>query len=260
MGTVRRVYEFLDLDLEPSVEQTIRDWQDAQPVGHARHPPLHRRAVRPQRRPDPRRLRLLHPALRRRSRRLTTLGRTATWRAIRRHIDESKPGAADLGRADAGARSRSVDNLLAIWRPDGATEAEIQDMNKLALSMLADGLPLPRVHRRPPPGVHAAVELRVQPGWPRPRLRVLERRGRPRGRLPDLRVPRDVALRGDHRARVAHVQPEPGEDGSSGERDATTSTTSPSARTVPSACSSAWSDPTATRATGGRSIRERRAC
>jgi hypothetical protein len=32
-----------------------------------------------------------------------------------------------------------VDNLLAIWRPEGATEPEIQDMNKLALSMLADG-------------------------------------------------------------------------------------------------------------------------
>ena len=32
-----------------------------------------------------------------------------------------------------------VDNLLALWRPDGATEAEVQDMNKLALSMLARG-------------------------------------------------------------------------------------------------------------------------
>lgn len=32
-----------------------------------------------------------------------------------------------------------VDRLLKIWRPDGATEAEVQDMNKLALSMLASG-------------------------------------------------------------------------------------------------------------------------
>jgi hypothetical protein len=32
-----------------------------------------------------------------------------------------------------------VDNLLATWRPDGATEAEVQDMNKLALSILASG-------------------------------------------------------------------------------------------------------------------------
>jgi Protein of unknown function (DUF1214) len=32
-----------------------------------------------------------------------------------------------------------VDQLLAIWRPDGASEAEVQDMNKLALSILACG-------------------------------------------------------------------------------------------------------------------------
>jgi hypothetical protein len=30
-------------------------------------------------------------------------------------------------------------NLLAVWRPDGPTEAEVQDMNKLALSILACG-------------------------------------------------------------------------------------------------------------------------
>ena len=34
---------------------------------------------------------------------------------------------------------RVVDDLMVIWRPDGATEAEVQDMNKLALSMLASG-------------------------------------------------------------------------------------------------------------------------
>ena len=32
-----------------------------------------------------------------------------------------------------------VDELLAIWRPEGPTEAEVQDMNKLALSILACG-------------------------------------------------------------------------------------------------------------------------
>ena len=32
-----------------------------------------------------------------------------------------------------------VDNLLEVWRPGGATEAEIQDMNRLALSILACG-------------------------------------------------------------------------------------------------------------------------
>jgi hypothetical protein len=32
-----------------------------------------------------------------------------------------------------------VDRLLATWRPDGATPAEVQDMNKLALSILSEG-------------------------------------------------------------------------------------------------------------------------
>ncbi len=32
-----------------------------------------------------------------------------------------------------------ADNLLASWRPDGATEAEVQDMNKYAFSALASG-------------------------------------------------------------------------------------------------------------------------
>jgi hypothetical protein len=37
------------------------------------------------------------------------------------------------------ALDQVVDNLIAKWRPDGPTEAEIQDMNKLALSILACG-------------------------------------------------------------------------------------------------------------------------
>ncbi|TVR26244.1 MAG: DUF1214 domain-containing protein [Ilumatobacter sp.] len=44
-----------------------------------------------------------------------------------------------------------VDELLATWRPEGASEEEVQDMNKLALSILASGY-LCRVHtdaRRP---------------------------------------------------------------------------------------------------------------
>jgi len=32
-----------------------------------------------------------------------------------------------------------ADELLKTWRPEGATEAEVQDMNKLALSILACG-------------------------------------------------------------------------------------------------------------------------
>jgi hypothetical protein len=37
------------------------------------------------------------------------------------------------------ALDRVGDNLIAKWRPDGVTEAEIQDMNKLVLSILACG-------------------------------------------------------------------------------------------------------------------------
>jgi len=37
------------------------------------------------------------------------------------------------------ALDQVADGLLATWRPDGATEAEVQDMNKLALSILACG-------------------------------------------------------------------------------------------------------------------------
>ncbi len=40
------------------------------------------------------------------------------------------------------------ENLMAKWRPDGATPAEVQDMNKLALSMLAAGY-LCRVYTEP---------------------------------------------------------------------------------------------------------------
>jgi len=37
------------------------------------------------------------------------------------------------------ALERVGENLIAKWRPDGATAAEVQDMNKLALSMLSAG-------------------------------------------------------------------------------------------------------------------------
>jgi hypothetical protein len=37
------------------------------------------------------------------------------------------------------ALERVGDDLITAWRPEGATAAEVQDMNKLALSMLAEG-------------------------------------------------------------------------------------------------------------------------
>ncbi len=53
----------------------------------------------------------------------------------------SETGARSLtGWADQMKALESVgDNLLATWRPDGATPAEVQDMNKLALSILSCG-------------------------------------------------------------------------------------------------------------------------
>lgn len=41
--------------------------------------------------------------------------------------------------AQMSALQGVADTLIAAWRPDGATEAEVQDMNKLALSILASG-------------------------------------------------------------------------------------------------------------------------
>jgi hypothetical protein len=49
--------------------------------------------------------------------------------------DGTLPGWAD----QLAGLEHVVDGLLAEWRPEGATEAEVQDMNKLALSILACG-------------------------------------------------------------------------------------------------------------------------
>ena len=64
-GTIRRVYDWLGLDLTPAVEQTIFDLASVERIGRQGYSPLHRRAVRPQRRADPIRLRLLHSPFRR---------------------------------------------------------------------------------------------------------------------------------------------------------------------------------------------------
>ena len=49
--------------------------------------------------------------------------------------DRGLPSWADQMRA----LERVGENLIAAWRPDGASEAETQDMNKLALSILSEG-------------------------------------------------------------------------------------------------------------------------
>ena len=49
--------------------------------------------------------------------------------------DDALPTWTDQMRALEGVGEQ----LIAAWRPDGATAAEVQDMNKLALSILAEG-------------------------------------------------------------------------------------------------------------------------
>ena len=127
-------------------------------------------------------------------------------------------------------------------------------MNKLALSILAERLPVPGLHRRAPAGVHAAVELRVQPGRARPRLRLLDDRDRPGRRVPDLRLPRHVALRRDHAAELRHDERRRSCTGSGGPSMRQThdlDDLDARRRRLASAWSSAPSGPPATTATGG---------
>ena len=203
MGIAARHLRVPRLELTPPVEQTIRDWQVANRGRRPRHPHVHRRAIRPERGAASLRLRVLHRALRRRGRRLTSTERGDTAMS-----DSAIPAALPSWADQMKALERVSDNLIAEWRPDGATAAETQDMNKLALSILACGY-LCRVYtdsRRP--GLHAVVELRVQPGRTRPRLRVLDHRSRRRRRLRDLGVPRHQPVRRDHAAGLRHDEPE----------------------------------------------------
>ena len=172
-GHGRRVYDFLGLELRPAVEQAVLDWQRANRSGaHGTHRytaeqfGLSAGAAA-------RRLRLLHPPLRRRRRRLSRSDeenddeRIRTRRALPSWADQMQalerrrrqpardvaPRRRDRRRAPGHEQARAVDPRLR--------------------------LPVPRLHRREPSGVHAAVELRVQPGRARPRLRLLDDRGRP---------------------------------------------------------------------------------
>jgi hypothetical protein len=51
----------------------------------------------------------------------------------------SDPSALPTWAEQMGALEQVADNLLATWRPDGPTRAEVQDMNRLALSILSCG-------------------------------------------------------------------------------------------------------------------------
>ena len=53
--------------------------------------------------------------------------------------DATSEGALPTWADQMRALEHVGDNLIAAWRPDGASVAEVQDMNKLALSILAEG-------------------------------------------------------------------------------------------------------------------------
>ena len=83
-----------------------------------------------------------------------------------------------------------VDTLMETWRPDGATAAELQDMNKLALSILSEGY-LCRVYTDAKRPVFMPLwNYAYNQGGPDPDYVYSTVRGRHRRRLPDLRVPR----------------------------------------------------------------------
>ena len=104
-------------------------------------------------------------------------------------------------------------NLIAKWRPDGATEAEVQDMNKLVLSILAEGYLCHVYPDTKRPGFMPLWNYAFNQGGPNPDYVYSAAEIDRSGRLPHLRVPRHVALRRDHAAdvelpgAVAHHEP-----------------------------------------------------
>ena len=124
------------------------------------------------------------------------------------------------------ALERVGDNLHRQVAPDGATEAEIQDMNKLALSILACGY-LCRVYtdaRRP---VFMPLwNYAFNQGGPDPDYVYSTAEIDSAGRLPDLRLPRHVPLRRDHPADFDMLSPAIMGGGTDRQPSPTTSTTS----------------------------------
>ena len=99
------------------------------------------------------------------------------------------------------------DNLIAKWRPDGATGAETQDMNKLALSILASGY-LCRVYTDSFRPVFMPLwNYAINQGGPDPDYVYSTAEIDATGRLRDIRIPRYKPLRGDHPAEFRHDAP-----------------------------------------------------
>ena len=152
-------------------------------LGAERHPPLHGRAVRADHRPDPIRLRLLHPPLRRGGGGLT---------------DERT---SDLERPDCRAprrRRRQPARDLAARRPHrgrgaGHEQAGAVDPGRAATSATSTPTPAGRCSCR-------CGTTRATRADPNPDYVYLNARDRRRRRLRDLRLPRHHAVRRDHPA------------------------------------------------------------
>ena len=97
-----------------------------------------------------------------------------------------------------------VDHLLDTWRPDGATPAEVQDMNRLVLSILSDGY-LCRVYTDASRPVFMPLwNYAMNQGGPDPDYVYSTTEVDAAGHLPDLRLPRHHPLRRDHPADLRH--------------------------------------------------------
>ena len=142
MGTVRRVYDVPRPRAAPRRRAGDRaTGTDANRTGAHGDPPLHRRAVRAERRAAALRLRLLHPT--------TSTSTSKADVPTRRHDDERSDDARLPSWADQmQALERVGDNLIAKWRPDGADRGRDPGHEQARAVDPRRRLPVPRLHRR----------------------------------------------------------------------------------------------------------------
>ena len=151
-GTIRRVYDWLGLELTPAVAKTIFDWQEANAMGAKG---THRYTAE--------QFGLSIEQIR------------SDYDFYIRHFDVARGGMtamtapAHLGCTDGvaeGRRRPPAGHLASRRRVRGRSPGHEQ-------ARAVDPcmrLPVQRVHRRPQAGVHAVVELRLQSGRSEPRL------------------------------------------------------------------------------------------
>ena len=99
------------------------------------------------------------------------------------------------------ALERVGDDLIATWRPDGATEAERQDMNRAgALDPRRAATCAASTPTRAARCSCRCGTIAFNQGGPDPDYVYTTTEIDPQRRLPDLRIPGHVALRRDHAA------------------------------------------------------------